>query len=98
MMQPTTLHAQKRARQQQAEEVGESVGNRKFVNAMVDAEQDRQITKFGAEDNGDGKWLAILAEEFGEVATALLEHNLDDLRKELTQVAAVAQSWLGHRL
>lgn len=35
--------------------------------------------------------LAVLAEEFGEVARALLEGN--GLRRELVEVAAVAVAW-----
>ena len=39
--------------------------------------------------------LAVLAEEFGEVARAILEHQGDErLRAELVQVAAVAIAWL----
>lgn len=38
--------------------------------------------------------LAVLVEEVGEVAKALLEHDDGDLRDELVQVAAVAVAWL----
>jgi len=37
---------------------------------------------------------AVLAEECGEVARAVLDENPDDLRRELVQVAAVAIAWL----
>ncbi len=48
-----------------------------------------------------GKWnsdngvkLAVLAEEFGEVAKSLLEHeSVAELQQELIQVAAVAVAW-----
>lgn len=38
--------------------------------------------------------LAILAEEFGEVARAVCEGDRVNLREELTQVAAVCLAWL----
>jgi NTP pyrophosphatase (non-canonical NTP hydrolase) len=37
---------------------------------------------------------AVLAEECGEVARAVLEHDEAALRRELVQVAAVAVAWL----
>lgn len=37
---------------------------------------------------------AILAEECGEVARAVIDRNTNDLRTELVQVAAVALAWL----
>lgn len=38
--------------------------------------------------------VAVLAEELGEVARALLDNDPDGLRRELIQVAAVAVAWL----
>lgn len=38
--------------------------------------------------------LAVLTEELGEVARAMLDGDRDDLRRELVQVAAVAVAWL----
>lgn len=68
-------------------------------------ERHRQDDKFGWLEsstsgmaNGTGeKKLAILAEEFGEVAHALLEHDDENLEEELVQVAAVAVAWLQAR-
>ena len=37
---------------------------------------------------------AVLTEETGEVARAVMEHDDDGLRRELVQVAAVAVAWL----
>lgn len=37
---------------------------------------------------------AVLTEEVGEVAKALLEQDREGLRRELVQVAAVAHAWL----
>lgn len=38
--------------------------------------------------------VAVLAEECGEVARAVLDRNRSQLRRELIQVAAVAVAWL----
>ncbi len=49
-------------------------------------------------DIADGHKLAVLTEEVGEVAKAILEQNDEieqqDIRTELIQVAAVAVAWL----
>ena len=69
--------------------------------AAISAERDRQQAKWaGKHDWGHGDCsgggvaltvkLAVLAEEFGEVARAILEHDPEGLRREATQVAAVA--------
>lgn len=41
-------------------------------------------------------WLAVLTEEVGEVANALIEHGKSavEVRAELVQVAAVACAWI----
>ena len=61
-------------------------------------ERIRQDNKWG---DAPGEWkcsaaikLAVLAEEFGEVANALLERDGKNCRVELIQVAAVALKWL----
>ena len=38
--------------------------------------------------------LAVLAEEFGEVARGVLQRDAANVREELIQVAAVAMKWL----
>jgi NTP pyrophosphatase (non-canonical NTP hydrolase) len=38
--------------------------------------------------------LAVLAEEFGEVARAVCERDYANLREDLVQVAAVSLAWL----
>lgn len=62
-----------------------------LVDAIL-AERDRQIRKFGSkgENLNATAWLTILAEEFGEVATAVREGDSDNYAEELVQVAAVA--------
>lgn len=87
-MQPTTLHAEKRAKQQGY------TPERLLAFSMVEAERNRQVEKFGNSGNPTATWLAILMEEHGEVGTAILNHDVENLKEELTQVAAVALSWL----
>jgi hypothetical protein len=72
--------------------------------ALVAAERDRQRAKWGGahhwghgDCSGDGfpEWvkLAVLGEEFGEVARAMHDQDRDLLARELEQVAAVAVAW-----
>lgn len=70
---------------------------------MVDiaAERELQNAKHGEsnKDNTDEIWLAVMTEEVGEVAQALLHNRFGGthagtLRDELIQVAAVAVQWL----
>lgn len=67
----------------------------------VKAERERQNAKWGGGPGDcchpatpDRQRLAILAEEFGEVAKAILESDMDGLEDELVQVAAVVMAWL----
>ena len=59
--------------------------------AAVCGERLRQIRKWGeaSQDGFDQKFAAILMEEVGEVARALLEGDRENLREEIVQVAAV---------
>lgn len=62
------------------------------------AERNRQNNLFPRDvpfwrDNNHIK-LAVLAEEFGEVARAVLEEDYENLRDELIQTAAVCVKWL----
>jgi NTP pyrophosphatase (non-canonical NTP hydrolase) len=61
---------------------------------MVSKEIHRQQEKWGIQNHDPMTWLAILTEEVGEVAKAVLEGNSDEYRKELIQVAAVCISAL----
>lgn len=69
----------------------------------IEAERSRQDEKWGEQNHDLPVWLAVLTEEVGEVAKAILEARaalpgnqmastlyIEDLRKELVQVAAVA--------
>ena len=73
--------------------------------AAVSAERDRQATMWAApHDHGQGDCsspdvplmvkIAVLGEEFGEVARAALDGKPDQMRTELTQLAAVAVAML----
>lgn len=43
-------------------------------------------------------WLAVLTEEVGEVARAVLERDYPHMEQELAQVVAVAHRWMdAHR-
>lgn len=63
------------------------------VFGLIANERMRQDAKWGSDRHLDNMlWLTILAEEFGEVARAILENK--GLFDELIQVAAVAVCWL----
>ena len=75
------------------------------VYALIDIERARQQSKWdGPHPWGSGDCssphvdqsvkAAVLAEEVGEVARAVLDINPANLRSELVQVAAVAVAWL----
>lgn len=77
------------------------------IYAAIDAERTRQAEKWGGKHPwGQGDCsspllapivkAAVLSEECGEVARAVLDlhPNDDQLRTELIQVAAVAVAWL----
>ncbi len=63
--------------------------NEELTKAVVD-ERHRQDAKWGEQNHHPYKWLAILHEETGEAAKAVLESALGEYRKELVQVAAVS--------
>jgi NTP pyrophosphatase (non-canonical NTP hydrolase) len=65
------------------------------VFALILAERERQDAKWGSQRHlAPLVWLAVLTEEIGEVAKAILEHEPSGVRDELVQVAAVAVAWL----
>lgn len=79
--------------------------NRADVYALIDKERARQAEKWsGPHDWGKGDCsspyvsrpvkVAVLTEEVGEVARAMLDGDGEGLRRELVQVAAVAVAWL----
>lgn len=52
------------------------------------AERERQIKKWGTGIVDLADYYVVLGEEFGEVGRAILERDYDNLRTELTQLAA----------
>lgn len=72
----------------------------------VQLERANQDTRWGEQNHGDLRWLAILAEEFGEAARAVtelaaatsdsaeVEQWEECLEIELVQTAAVAVAWI----
>ena len=72
---------------------------RETIMQAIRMERIRQDYKWGTDFVGrsDERWLTILAEEFGEVAEAVLRDSDEDVEKELIQGAAVCVSWLEHR-
>ena len=68
--------------------------DRKFVFDIIEQECERQKTKWGEQNHDPFVWLAILTEEVGEAAQAILEQDWDQMRAELIQCAAVIISWL----
>lgn len=69
------------------------------IIAALLAERERQDRKWGRDFRGrhDSFWLTILAEEFGEVAEAILEHDEENVKTELIECAAVIFAWLEFR-
>lgn len=72
---------------------------------LIEDERRRQSRKWAAKHSwGEGDCssrdvaetvkVAVLTEEVGEVARAVLDRKPGDLRNELVQVAAVAVAWL----
>jgi len=73
--------------------------NKQF--ALIQEERKRQIEKWGEQKHDDYHWLAILTEEVGELAQAILHSEFGGkaagtTQAELIQVAAVSVQWLEH--
>jgi len=66
---------------------------------LIRAERERQNKKWGEQNHNDYRWLAILTEEVGEAAQAILHDEFGGshagtAKTELVHVAAVAVQWL----
>lgn len=59
---------------------------------LIRHEVNNQLKKWGIQRHSAEHWLAILTEEVGEFARAILENKPADAVTELIQVAAVASS------
>ena len=69
--------------------------NKEITNIILEniiRERKRQDAKFGPSPRhlDSGAWLAILMEELGEVAKAVLEKDSQNYKEELFQLAACA--------
>jgi len=65
------------------------------VTKAVLGERIFQVTKWGGHRNmSHFEWLAILVEEVGEIARAMLQNEGTRISHELIQVAAVAMAWV----
>jgi NTP pyrophosphatase (non-canonical NTP hydrolase) len=72
---------------------------RRRVLADLVGERTRQDAKWGEQNHDAATWLAILTEEVGEAAQAILHDTFGgraagSLRTELVQVAAVTVQWI----
>ena len=69
---------------------------REEIFSLINEERDKQDKKWGAlpRNLSDLLWLAILTEEVGEVAQAILKRDWNNLKLEIIQVATVAVAWL----
>jgi NTP pyrophosphatase (non-canonical NTP hydrolase) len=68
------------------------------IRALIAAERKRQDARFGPHAGFDKdppeRNAAVLTEECGEVSKAVLEKDIENLKEELVQVAAVCWAWL----
>ena len=68
-----------------------------LILANIIRERERQDDLWGKATERDytpEKWLAVLVEEVGEVAKSIQDGEVENLKEELTQVAAVAIAFL----
>ena len=67
---------------------------------LITMERRRQDARWGTKfpRRSDDRWLAILTEETGEAAHAILTGDEANLVEEIVQIAAVAVSWLEKRV
>ena len=70
---------------------------KKAFQDLISMEREYQLKQWGDQKHSDEKWLAILLEEVGEVAKAILEEDDVELLKEMCQVGAVLESWVTSR-
>ena len=70
---------------------------KKAFNDLIQIERNAQDEKWGEQRHSDEKWLAIILEELGEAAKAVLEKNEEGILEETVQVAALLQAWVTSR-
>lgn len=69
--------------------------NRAEIFEQINSERESQEEEYGF-SVPEEIMLTVLAEEFGEVARAVLEKDQEALQAELVQVAALCCKWLEH--
>ena len=60
---------------------------------LVKKERERQEEMHGNRQHWDAEWFILLSEEVGEVAKAIVQDNIPQMRTELIQCAALIESW-----
>ncbi|MES2360100.1 MAG: hypothetical protein V4529_17295 [Gemmatimonadota bacterium] len=74
------------------------VDDRRSILCEIEDERVRQDAKWGGvpgvQRRDDHTYAAVLGEEFGECCKAWLERDVQGLRAELIQTAAVAVAWI----
>ena len=72
---------------------------RHTAQMLVAYERETQDSKWGDQSGHPNLlWLAILMEEVGELAQAILYDKQDEISSELVQCAAVAHAWIEARV
>lgn len=71
---------------------------KQVFRALISKERASQLEKWGEQHHSDERWLAILIEEVGEVAKAILENDDAELLNEMCQVGAVLEAWATSRV
>ena len=61
---------------------------------LIDEERTRQLLKWGQQRHLDSDWYIITAEEFGEIAKAILQGELKNIQIEIIQTIACLVGWL----
>ena len=67
--------------------------NRKAYLKLVKKERERQEEIYGDRQHWESEWFILLSEEVGEVAKAIVQGNIPQMRTELIQCAALIESW-----
>lgn len=68
-----------------------------IIKLILD-ERGKQNRRWGSPDHNDLFWNAILNEEIGEIARAILTEDSTQLATELVQAAAVIVAWLENQM
>lgn len=64
------------------------------ISELIDIEREKQTLQWGKQEHTNFCWLAILNEEVGETAQAILQGKAPQTLSEVVQCAAVCIAWL----